>query len=139
MFKVYCHSVYISQKSCFRLKTKINPLTCRCNFYSPYSKKNVYLSLASNFFHKKRHSCEFFTQNDNSVKKFLSILCSHSCGIIYTRFHAFKWWRKNRYVNFFSKYRGLYGGCPNMRNLKGIPTDVVQNNMIFYLIFTISY
>ena len=31
--------------------------------------KNVYHSSASKFLHKKRHSCEFFTKNDNSVKK----------------------------------------------------------------------
>ena len=28
--------------------------------------------------------------------KFLLILCSHKCGTIYTRFHEFMWWRKNR-------------------------------------------
>ena len=62
-------STYISEKSCFRLRQKNNPLTCRCNFYSPYSKKNVYHSSASKFFYEKRHSCEFFTKNDNFVKK----------------------------------------------------------------------
>ena len=69
MFKVCCHSVYVSQKSCFSLWTKNNPLKCRCNFYSLCSEKNVYHSPASKFVHKKRHSSEFFTKNDNSVKK----------------------------------------------------------------------
>ena len=32
-------------------------------------KKNVYHSPASKFFHKKRHSSDFFTKNENSVKK----------------------------------------------------------------------
>ena len=51
------------------LKTKNNPLTCRCNFSSLCSEKNVYHSPASKFFPKKRHSSEFFTKNDNSVNK----------------------------------------------------------------------
>ena len=69
MFKVCCHSVYISQKSCFSLWTKNIRLTCRFNFYSLCSGKNVYHSPASKFFHKKRHSSEFFTKNDSSLKK----------------------------------------------------------------------
>ena len=69
MFKVCFHSVYISQKSCFSLWTRNSPLTCRCNFSSQCSEINVYQSPASKFFHKKRHSSEFFTKNDNSVKK----------------------------------------------------------------------
>ena len=73
MFKVWCHSVYISQKSCFSLWTKNNPLTCRCIFYSQCSEKNVYQLPASKFFHKKRHSSEFFTKADNSVKKSVKI------------------------------------------------------------------
>ena len=90
-----------------RFRQKNNPLMCRCNFYSLCSEKNVYHSSASKFLHKKRHSCEFFTKNDNSVKKsvkfsvkkFLSILCSHRCGLIFTRFHAFTLWRKTGMLN----------------------------------------
>ena len=95
----------------YRLRQKNNPLTCRCNFSSPCLEKNVYHSPASKFFHKKRHSYEFFTKKrqfcekicDIFCEKILSILCSHRCGNIYTRFHAFIWWRKNRYVKIFSR------------------------------------
>ena len=50
-------------------------------------------------FHKKRHSSEFFTKNDNSVKKFVNFLVK--CGIIFTRFHTFTRWRKTGMLNVF--------------------------------------
>ena len=57
-------------------------------------------------------SGEFFSLACNvkvHVQYFFSILCSHKCGIIYTRFHAsvlspsmvFMWWRKMGMLDIF--------------------------------------
>ena len=68
-----------------------------------------------------RQPVKFFTKNDNSVKfsQKTTILWRNlwsyceifylKCGIIFTRFHAFIWWRKNRYVKFFSCVHPLIG------------------------------
>ena len=117
MFKVCCHSVYISQKSCFSLWTKNNPLKCRCNFSSLYSEKMCIIRQPVNFFTKNDNSLKFsqnFSQiSSQTVKDFVkflvkfsvslqrkstrassfyhcfTILRSRRCGIIFTRFHAF--------------------------------------------------
>ena len=36
----------------------------------------------------------------SSFYRCFSILRSHECGIIYTRFHTFIWWRKTGMLNF---------------------------------------
>ena len=41
--------------------SNIFPLTCRCNFCSPCSQKMCIIRQPVNFFTKKRHSSEFFT------------------------------------------------------------------------------
>ena len=106
----------------FRFGQKIIRWRAGAIFLIYARKKNVYHSQDSKFFHKKRQSCEFSTKNESSVKKsvkfsvkkFLSILCSHSCGNIYTRFHVleraeqyYKWPERNvgngYIVGFISK------------------------------------
>ena len=53
--------MYISQKSCFTLKTKKHPLTCRCNFYSQCSEKMCIIRQPVKCFTKNVTVCEFFT------------------------------------------------------------------------------
>ena len=85
--------MYISQKSCL----KINPLTCRCNFSSPYSEKMCII----------RQPVNFFTKNDNSLMKSVkksvkfSVKFQVKCGIIFTRFDAFIRWRKTGMLKLF--------------------------------------
>ena len=44
---------------------------------------------------KLKNSCA------SSFYRCFTILCSHNCGITYTRFHTFTWWRKTGMLKFF--------------------------------------
>ena len=97
MFKVCCHSVYIAQKSCFRLGQKKNPPSYFVNVqvqFFPVGEENVYQSRASKFFSEKGHSSEFFNkkrQFREKICEIFSVISSEMWNYYYT-LSCIMWW-----------------------------------------------
>ena len=83
-----------------------------------------------NYLHPVLQNRWFFSisfQRRSAGKFFTSILRSHKCEIIYTRFHTFKlgstmalmWWRKNGRVKKF-----FYNSCGTLIWVRIIPVKV---------------
>ena len=85
MFKICCHSMYISQKSCFSFKTKIIRWRAVAIFMAYARKWIFYHSSASKFFHKKRHSSEFFTNFFTNFFKNCDIFCEKNSIHVWSR------------------------------------------------------